>query len=194
MKIYRNLKERTSLVNKILLETFMATILLMTYTLFCCSFCSSSILMLLISPIYHCQMSVVYTRGGGGILTLTWYTYMCLPFRALFCYIWYSDQGVSSEMKEPKLHKLGVIWANYCEKHPIWSKLGAFLSKMYILMGGKLGKKLVLRKSDFQGPASTSMYSFCESNLPGGLRPGEFVVFHPHTFHNEACNRRLFIL
>ena len=32
--------------------------------------------------------------------------------------------------KEPKLHKLGVIWANYCKKHPICSKLGAFLSKM----------------------------------------------------------------
>ena len=32
----------------------------------------------------------------------------------------------SSETKEPKLHKLGVFWANYCKKHPIWSKLGAF--------------------------------------------------------------------
>ena len=35
-----------------------------------------------------------------------------------------------SEMKEPKLHKLGVFWANYCKKHPIWAKLGTFLSKM----------------------------------------------------------------
>ena len=38
--------------------------------------------------------------------------------------------GFSSKTKEPKLHKLGVFWANYCKKHPIWSKLGAFLSKM----------------------------------------------------------------
>ena len=38
--------------------------------------------------------------------------------------------GFSSETKEPKLHNLGVFWANYCKKHPIWSKLGAFLSKM----------------------------------------------------------------
>ena len=31
---------------------------------------------------------------GGGVLTLTWYTYMCLPFGALFREIWYSDRGV----------------------------------------------------------------------------------------------------
>ena len=30
----------------------------------------------------------------GGVLTLTWYTYMCLPFGALFREIWYSDDGV----------------------------------------------------------------------------------------------------
>ena len=65
-----------------------------------------------------------------GVLTLTWYTYMCLPFGALFHEIWYSDRGVSSEMKEPKLHKLDVFGANYCKKHPICSKLGAFLSKV----------------------------------------------------------------
>ena len=37
--------------------------------------------------------------------------------------------GFSSETKEPKLHKLGVFWVDYCKKHPIWSKLGAFLLK-----------------------------------------------------------------
>ena len=31
---------------------------------------------------------------GGGVLTLTWYTYMCLPFGAPFREIWYSDRGV----------------------------------------------------------------------------------------------------
>ena len=73
-----------------------------------------------------------------GVLTLTWYTYMCLPFGALFRRIWYSDRGFSSETREPKLHKLGVFWANYCKKHPIWSKLGAFLSKMiYWWVGNK---------------------------------------------------------
>ena len=35
----------------------------------------------------------VFESGGGG-LTLTWYTYMCLPFGSLFHEIWYSDRGV----------------------------------------------------------------------------------------------------
>ena len=48
--------------------------------------------------------------------------------------------GFSSETKEPKLHKLGVFWANYCKKHPIWSKLGAFLSKMVYWWVGNLAK------------------------------------------------------
>ena len=70
---------------------------------------------------------------------------MYLPFGALFREIWYRDGGGggSSETKEPKLHKLGVFWANYRKKHPISPKLGAFLLKNGIPMGGKLGKKLV---------------------------------------------------
>ena len=48
--------------------------------------------------------------------------------------------GFSSETKEPKLLKLGVFWANYCKKHPIWSKLGAFLSKMVYWWVGNLAK------------------------------------------------------
>ena len=32
--------------------------------------------------------------GGGGVLTLSWYMCMCLPFRVLFCEIWYSDRWV----------------------------------------------------------------------------------------------------
>ena len=35
-----------------------------------------------------------------------------------------------------------------------------------ILMGGKLGKKLVQKKSDFPGLAGTSTYDFGESNPP----------------------------
>ena len=60
-----------------------------------------------------------------GVLTLTWCTYMCLSFGALFSEIWYSDQGVFIRDEGAQLHKLGVFWANYCKKHPIWSKLGA---------------------------------------------------------------------
>ena len=85
----------------------------------------------------HWQVS---NSRGGGVLTLTSYTYMCLPFGAIFREIWYSDRGVSSETKEPKLHKLGVFWANCCKKHPIWSKLGDFLSKMVYWWVGNLAK------------------------------------------------------
>ena len=49
-------------------------------------------------------------------------------------------EGFSSETKEPKLHKLGVFWANYCKKHPIWSKFGAFISKMVYWWVGNLAK------------------------------------------------------
>ena len=91
--------------------------------------------------IYYTQWPIgVLLWPRGGVLTLTWYTYMCLPFGSLFHEIWYSDRGFSSETKEPKLHKLGVFWANYCKKHPIWSKLGVFLSKMVYWWVGNLAK------------------------------------------------------
>ena len=77
----------------------------------------------------------------GGVLTLTWYTYMCLPLGHFFAKFGIAIGGFSSETKEPKLHKLGVFWANYCKKHPIWSKLGAFLSKMVYWWVGNLAKK-----------------------------------------------------
>ena len=110
---------------------------------------------------------------GGWVLTLTRYMYMYLPFGALFGKIWYCDreggrEGDSSEMKEPKLHELGVFWVDYCKKHPIWSKLWAFLSKMvYWIDGWEIRQKI---KSDFQGPAGTSTYNFDESN-PLDLAP-----------------------
>ena len=66
---------------------------------------------------------VCFERGGV--------TYMYLPFGALFREIWYSDRGVSSETKEPKLHKLGVFGAKYCKKHPIWSNCVLFFRKWY---------------------------------------------------------------
>ena len=80
------------------------------------------------------QVISVGSAAPGVVLTLTWYTYMCLPFGALF------REGFSSQTKEPKLHKLGVFWANYCKKHPIWSKLGAFLLKMVYWWVGNLAK------------------------------------------------------
>ena len=76
----------------------------------------------ILSALYKCFQ--VVELGGSHIDRV--YVYV----RAFWDEIWYSDRRVSSEMKEPKLHRLGVFWANYCKKHPIWSKLGAFLSKM----------------------------------------------------------------
>ena len=75
------------------------------------------------------SVSLRTSRGGGSshIDVVMWYTYMCVfLFR---CYL--AIFGMfSSEMKEPKLHELGVFWANYGKKHPIWANLGAFLSKL----------------------------------------------------------------
>ena len=68
--------------------------------------------------------------GGGGVLTLTWYTYMCLPFGALFREIWYSDRGVFISDEGAKITQIRCSLANSYEKHPVCSKLGAFLSKM----------------------------------------------------------------
>ena len=69
---------------------------------------------------------MTFTRG---VLTLTWYTYMCLPFGVLFREIWYSDRWVFIRDEEAQIHKLGVFCADYSKKHPIMGKLGAFLSK-----------------------------------------------------------------
>ena len=35
-----------------------------------------------------------YLQSPRGVLTLTWYTYMCLSFVVLFHKIWYSDRWV----------------------------------------------------------------------------------------------------
>ena len=57
------------------------------------------------------------TIRPGGVLTLSWYTYMCLPFGALFREIWYSNRGFSSS---------GVSWGVHSVRlHPGGSKRGA---------------------------------------------------------------------
>ena len=80
-----------------------------------------------------------------GVLTLTWYMVhiMCLPLGALFHEIWYSDRWFSSETR-----KLDVFWANYCKKHPIWSKLGAFFRKWYT-DGREIRQKIGIEKVRF---------------------------------------------
>ena len=60
-----------------------------------------------------CQSCRGEGRGGegrGGDLTLTWYTYMCLPFwECFFTNFGIAIRRFSSQMKEPNLHKLGVF-------------------------------------------------------------------------------------
>ena len=43
---------------------------------------------------FKSAISGPHNSRGGGVLTLTWYTYMCLPFGTLFRENWYSDGGV----------------------------------------------------------------------------------------------------
>ena len=47
------------------------------------------------------------------------YIYMLLPFGGYFAKFITAISGFSSEMKEPKLHKMGVFRANYGKKHLI---------------------------------------------------------------------------
>ena len=69
--------------------------------------------------------------------------YTCLSFVVLLCKFWYSDGWIfttdKSDQFPPNLHNLGVFWANCIKKkHPIWAKLGIFLTK-WLLMGTKTG-------------------------------------------------------
>ena len=52
-----------------------------------------------------------------GVLTLTWYTYMCLPFEVLFCKIWYNNQWDFIRDQGALITKIGCILSNYGKKH-----------------------------------------------------------------------------
>ena len=74
-------------------------------------------------------LSFMVSVPGGSHIDMV-YVYVPAFWGTFFAKFGIAMGGFSSETKEPKLHKLGVFWANYCKKHPIWIKLGAFLSKM----------------------------------------------------------------
>ena len=76
--------------------------------------------------------------------------------------------GFSSEMKEPKLHKLGVFWAHYGKKHPIWAKLGVFLSKMVWWMAN-CAKSYHRESPNFRGPADTFTYNLAKVPSPEAI-------------------------
>ena len=71
--------------------------------------------------------------------------------------MWYKEARGGSHIDMVYVYYVPTFW-------------GTFSFKNGILMGGKLGKKLVNNKSDFRGLAATSMYDFGESN-PGKVPP-----------------------
>ena len=83
---------------------------------------------------------------GGGVLTLTWYTYMCLPFRVFFCENRYIDGWVQVALKGAQDAKIGCIWGKFMQKAPNFSKIGCFFKEIGILMGGEIGPKVGILK------------------------------------------------
>ena len=114
----------------------------------------------------YSSSSVLLRTSHGGVLTLTWYTYMCPPFQVLFCDIWY----VFIRDEEALIHELCVFWANYGKKHPIWAKLGVFLSKLvYWRMGNCVNWFLET------GSACKSTYNVGKST-PSGTSESSFSI------------------
>ena len=62
---------------------------------------------------------------GELVLTLTWYMYMCLPFKVLFCKFWHSGRGVFITDEDAQFTKKCV----YFKKHNHLSDLVVFCTK-----------------------------------------------------------------
>ena len=106
-------------------------------------------------------------------LTLTWYMYMCLPFRTLFHEIWYSDREFSLETKEVKLHKLGYFGQISVKSTHFGQNWVLFFQKWYT-DGWEIEQKIGIGKVRFSRSRSTSTYDlvkvtpreFCCQILP----------------------------
>ena len=72
-------------------------------------------------------------------------------------------------------HVFFVVVPNVLVVHCLRVYIGCFSFENGILVSGKLGKKLVWRKSDFRGPAGTYTYDFVKSTRATGLSPKEQV-------------------
>ena len=68
---------------------------------------------------------------------------MCLPFGALFREIWYSDRGVFIRDEGAQNYINWVYFGQTIVKSTQFGQIGCFSFENGILMGGKLGKKLV---------------------------------------------------
>ena len=82
--------------------------------------------------------------GGGGGRFSHWHDIgicACL-LGCFFANFGLAIGGFLSQTKAPNLHKLGVFWAIYGKKHPIWAKYWMFFAKkICIFMGGKRRQK-----------------------------------------------------
>ena len=65
-----------------------------------------------------------------GVLTLTWYTYMHLPFEVLFRKIWCSNRWDFMRDETAQITRIGCIFSKLCQNAPNLYKIGCFLSKM----------------------------------------------------------------
>ena len=84
----------------------------------------------------------------GGVLTLTWYTYMCLPFKVLFREIWYSDRGFHQKRRSPNHINwvyFGQIIVNSTQFGQNWV---LFFQKWYI-DGWEIRQKVGIEKVRF---------------------------------------------
>ena len=84
-------------------------------------------------PLFGCFLA------GGGFSHWHGICICACLLRCFFCKLWYSDWWVSSKWKEPKLNWV-YLRKVYCEKHPIWANLDAFLSKMVYWWVGNWAK------------------------------------------------------
>ena len=84
----------------------------------------------------------VWGEGApGGVLALTRYTCMCLPFRVVFHRFGILIGWFLSQMKAPNFTKKRCILENFGKKAPNFSQIGCFSIKIGILMGGFLSQK-----------------------------------------------------
>ena len=102
-------------------------------------------------------------------------------------------RGFPSEPKEPKFHKLGVFWANYHKKHPIWLKLGAFLSKMVYWWVGNYAKKYIEKVRFSRSARHIHVRFWWKLKYP--LPPGRLLSLTEKWWPDEiVCNLANFIL
>ena len=115
-----------------------------------------------------------------GVLTLTCYSYMCLPFGALFCEIWYSDQ-VFIRDKGAQITNW-VFFGQIIVKSTQFGQHWVLFFWKWYTDGWEIRQKIGIEKeSNFWGPAGTSTYNFGERNPPGDLCLSCIVFFSPES-------------